>query len=96
MCIILNPKQWKTSGWALDKGIFSEVFSDLDELNLRVNQLTSEYVNYSSEAICEIKCMLWDGFDSIEEEMDKRAEQSGRLVLSDYTVQILKSLQSKQ
>ena len=94
--ICLNPKQWKTSGWALDKGIFSEVFSDLDELNSRVNQLTSEYVNYSPEAICEIKNMLWDGFDSIEKEMDRRAEQSGRLVLSDYTVQILKSLQSKQ
>jgi hypothetical protein len=39
--------------------------------------------------------MFWDGFESIEKEMEKRAEQSGQLVLSDSTKKILKSLQSK-
>ena len=93
MC--LNPKEWKTSAWAQDKGIYSEVYSHMDDLNFRLSQLINEYVNYSSETIFKIKSMFWDGFDSIEKEMEKRAEQSGELVLSDFTKKILKSLQSK-
>ena len=93
MC--LNPKQWKTSAWALDKGVYSEMYSNMDDLNLRLSQLINEYVNYSSETIFKIKSMFWDGFESIEKEMEERAEQSGQLVLSDSTKKILKSLRSK-
>ena len=71
------------------------MYSNMDDLNLRLSQLINEYVNYSSETIFKIKSMFWDGFESIEKEMEKRAEQSGQLVLSDSTKKILKSLRSK-
>jgi hypothetical protein len=67
----------------------------MDDLNFRLSQLINEYVNYSSETIFKIKSMFWDGFESIEKEMEKRAGQSGQLVLSDSTKKILKSLRSK-
>ncbi len=90
MNICLNPSQWKSSDWGLVTGIYSEVFSSFEEINERVDNLISEYVNFSSEAIHEIKSMFWNDYENIEEEMRKGAEKSGSLVLSDHTAEFLK------
>ncbi|MBI33883.1 MAG: enoyl-CoA hydratase [Flavobacteriales bacterium] len=92
----LNPKQWKSATWGLDKGIYSEIFSSHEVLNIRLTELVKDYVNYSPEAVQEIKFMFWDGFHELEKDMEKRAAQSGRLVLSDYTVEVLKKIKFKE
>lgn len=93
--ICLNPGQWKSSAWGLATGIYSEVYSSIQELNDSLSHLISTYVEFSPQAVCEIKSMFWNNSEAIEDAMKKGAEQSGRLVLSSYTAEMLKKSKSK-
>ena len=87
----LNPNEWKSAEWALDKGLFSEVSEDF---NLRVKELVRSYLTYSPEAMNEIKLMFWDRFIDLDREMDIRAKLSGRLVISGFTKKKLGAFKS--
>ena len=88
----LNPTEWKSPEWSLDKGMFSEVSIDF---SLSANKLVRKYIGYSSEAMAEMKQMFWEDSSGLEGEMESRAEQSGRLVLSEFTKESLRTFKSK-
>lgn len=88
----LNPTNWKSSSWALDKGMYAEL---VDDIHVRGSEIVNQYVKYSAEAMFEMKRMFWNDTVDIEIEMKQRAEQSGTLVLSDFTKETLKAFKSK-
>lgn len=81
----LNPTVWKTSKWAFEKGLFSEVFETIEELDYRLNQYVTEISSYNKEALNEMKKVLWEGTNHWDSLLYERAAISGRLVLSDFT-----------
>ncbi len=81
----LNPTVWKTSKWAFEKGLFSEVFETIEELDNRLNQYVTEISSYNKEALDEMKKVLWEGTNHWDSLLYERAAISGRLVLSDFT-----------
>lgn len=81
----LNPTVWKTSKWAFEKGLFSEVFETIEELDNRLNQYVTEISSYNKEALNEMKKVLWEGTNHWDSLLYERAAISGRLVLSDFT-----------
>jgi len=81
----LNPTVWKTSKWAFEKGLFSEVFETKEELDNRLNQYVTEISSYNKEALDEMKKVLWEGTNHWDSLLYERAAISGRLVLSDFT-----------
>ena len=81
----LNPTAWKTSKWAFEKGLFSEVFETIEELDNRLNQYVIEISSYNKEALNEMKKVLWEGTNHWDSLLYERAAISGRLVLSDFT-----------
>ena len=91
----LNPTSWKTANWGKEIGLYSEVVSSIIELNKRLEEIITLYKAYSPEAMLEIKKMLWEEWFDLDEVMSRRAEQSGSLVLSDFTRNKLKELKSK-
>ena len=91
----LNPTSWKTANWGKEIGLYSEVVSSIIELNKRLKEIITLYKTYSPEAMLEIKKMLWEEWFDLDEVMSRRAEQSGSLVLSDFTRNKLKELKSK-
>ena len=82
----LNPTAWKTSKWAHEKGLFSEIFESIDELDIRVEEYTKELSLYNEEALYEMKKVLWEGTDNWDTLLYERAEISGKLVLSDFSI----------
>ena len=91
----LNPTSWKTANWGKEIGLYSEVVSSIIDLNKRLKEIITLYKTYSPEAMLEIKKMLWEEWFDLDEVMSRRAEQSGSLVLSDFTRNKLKELKSK-
>lgn len=85
----LTPTEWKSAKWAKDNGLFSEVFSTLEELDERLNTFAFELSNYNIEALEEIKKIFWEGTESWDNLLYERAAISGRLVLSEYTKEAL-------
>ncbi len=85
----LTPTEWKSAKWAKDNGLFSEVFSTLEELDERLNTFAFELSNYNIEALEEIKKIFWEGTENWDNLLYERAAISGRLVLSEYTKEAL-------
>jgi len=80
-----DPDVFHSSDWALNKGLFSEVAKDENELNTLIDQKTQFLSNLSPEALSALKRTLWKGTEYLDEEMLNRAAESGKLVLSEQT-----------
>ena len=81
----LNPTVWKTSKWAFEKGLFSEVCETIEDLDLRLEEYSKELSSYNPDALLEMKKVLWEGTSHWDSLLYERAAISGRLVLSDFT-----------
>lgn len=86
----LTPTEWKSASWAKENHLFSEVFESLDELDIRLNNFTSELVSYNKTALIEMKKVLWKGTENWNQLLYERAAISGKLALSEETKQALK------
>lgn len=81
----LTPTLWKTSKWAFEKGLYSELFETIEALDLRLEEYTKEVSAYNNEALFEMKKVFWEGTNHWDTLLYERAAISGRLVLSDFT-----------
>lgn len=86
----LTPTEWKSASWAKENHLFSEVFESLDELDIRLNNFTSELVSYNKTALIEMKKVLWEGTENWNQLLYERAAISGKLALSEETKLALK------
>ncbi len=85
----LTPTLWKSANWAKEKGLFTEVFENIDDLDERLENYTNELAQYNKEALSDLKQVLWEGADNWDSLLYERAAISGRLVLSDFTKKAL-------
>lgn len=85
----LTPTLWKSANWAKEKGLFTEVFENIDDLDKRLENYTNELAQYNKEALADLKQVLWEGTDNWDSLLYERAAISGRLVLSDFTKKAL-------
>ena len=91
----INANKWFTSSWAREKGIFSEVFDTKEEMDQGINKLAENLTNSNPEAIKKLKEVIWSNSDNWDELLEKRAEYSGQLVLSDFTKNAIARFKSK-
>lgn len=90
----LNAKSWKTAYWAEKKGLFNTVYENTRDLDNGIDMLTHQLSQYNPEALIEMKQIFWEGTEHWDELLIKRAEISGKLVLSDFTKDALAKLRS--
>ncbi|MFD1292997.1 enoyl-CoA hydratase/isomerase family protein [Lutibacter holmesii] len=83
--LAINATNWKTAYWAKEKGLFAEVFDSIKELDAEVEHLAIKLSTYNSEALKALKQTLWSGTEDWNVLLEKRAEISGNLVLSEAT-----------
>lgn len=81
--LTLSPQQWKDADWAYQKGLYAEVYPDIDVLDKAIREKAGELVQYSEEALREIKKMLWQGTDHWETLLYERAAISGKLIINE-------------
>ncbi len=91
----MNPTEWKSPNWLKEKGIYNHVFSDAETCENETMIFANHLSVYSLEAMRDLKSIFWQGTDHLTELMQKRAEMSGRLVLSDFTKETLLKFKSK-
>ena len=91
----LTSHDWKSADWAHAKGLVSELHSDFDALEEAVLQHASRLAAYTPQAVAELKKSLWKGTENWDNLLERNAEVSGRLILSERTQQTLHQLTSK-
>lgn len=89
-----TPAAWRDAEWCREKGLYSSVHVSLDELDAAVNAHATELAGYSPEAMTELKRILWKGTEHWDALLTERAAMSGRLVLSEFTVNAINKFKS--
>ena len=84
--------EWKTAAWANQKGLYAKVFETTSELDLAITAFANKLATYNPEALFEMKKVLWEGTENWDTLLYKRAEISGKLVLSDFSREALNQL----
>ena len=91
----LAAHEWKNAQWAKEKGLYANVFETIEALDAELENFTSKLASYNPEALSEMKKVLWEGTENWETLLYERAGISGRLVLSDFTVNALNQFKKK-
>ncbi|MCP4490485.1 MAG: enoyl-CoA hydratase/isomerase family protein [Gammaproteobacteria bacterium] len=85
----INAGKFYDARWALQHGLYTEVFNSIEALDDSVDALARQLAGYNPEAVTEMKKTFWQGTEHWDELLVERAAISGRLVLSEFTRQTL-------
>ena len=85
----INADHFYPASWAMEKGLYAEVFDDIDSLDAGVQKLVDYLLSKNPEAQSMLKKVFWEGTENWDELLSDRAAMSGRLVLSEYTKTVL-------
>jgi len=85
----INADHFYTAEWAMNKGLYANVSEDAVSMDQAIQELVDYLLSKNPEAQSLLKGVFWEGCEDWDELLAKRAEMSGRLVLSDYTKQVL-------
>lgn len=90
--LALNPAEWFTASWAMEHGLFNEVFHIIEAMDEQITGKIEELKSYSRAALTEIKKMMWSGSPEWNDLLEHRAEVSGRLVVNEESKEALRKL----
>jgi methylglutaconyl-CoA hydratase len=72
-----------------------EVFDTIAEMDSEINRLANQLSNSNPEAMRMLKNVFWQGTENWDTLLVERAEMSGKLVLSDFTIAAINSFKKK-
>jgi methylglutaconyl-CoA hydratase len=87
--------EWHDAFWAKQNGLFTKVFATNHDLDEAVSALAVKISATNPEAIAQMKKIFWEGTENWDELLEKRAEISGNLVLSEFTKNYIKAFKDK-
>lgn len=87
--LALNATEWQPAEWAMQRGLFAEVYESAEEMDHAITTLASKLAGSNPEALQLLKKVFWEGTDHWDELLEQRAEMSGKLILSDYSKQAI-------
>ena len=93
--LAIDATGWRNSDWAKRKGLFSELYENVESMDEAVFRLANILAHSSADAMAEMKKMLWKGTENWDELLKERAAISGRLALSDFTKKAIQEFKAK-
>ena len=85
----INADHFYSAEWAKEKGLYAEVHDDAEALEEEVQKLVDYLLSKNPEAQSMLKEIFWKGTENWDDLLAERAAMSGRLVLSEYTKEVL-------
>jgi len=93
--LTIRATDFQTAHWAMEKGLYNEVYRDIATLDAALDALAEKLASYHPEALKGLKEILWEGTADWDELLAERAAISGELVLSEFTQQALHAFLKK-
>jgi methylglutaconyl-CoA hydratase len=91
----IDAQMWRNAQWAGRKGLFSEVYNSLEDLDEAVSKLAFTLSHYSPQAMHEMKKIFWKGTEQWDTLLLERAAISGRLILSEHSKTAIANFKKK-
>lgn len=93
--LAINATEWHNAQWAKEKGLYVDVFKTIEELDMAIVALSEKLSKSNPEAMEMLKKVFWKGTENWDTLLIERAEMSGKLVLSDFTVNAINTFKTK-
>ncbi len=93
--LALNPTEWQTAHWAKEKGLYHEVFNDIQQLDAYIDFFCKNLLQYSPAALAYLKQVFWEDTQDWDHLLDQRTRISGELILSDYAKNAIANFKTK-
>lgn len=93
--LTINATEWQSAHWAREKGLYAEVFANSSLMDEAINNLTGRLASSNPEAMQMLKQIMWKGTEHWDELLTERAGMSGKLVLSEFTVNAINKFKQK-
>lgn len=91
----LDAENWKSADWAYENKLFTRLFDDISSMDDALFLFAEKLSSYNPEALHEMKKVLWEGTEDWDTLLKQRAGISGKLVLSNFTVNALNAFKNK-
>lgn len=93
--LAINATEWKSADWAAQKGLYSETFETVEEMDKGIQALATKLSASNPEAMRMLKEIFWNGTEHWDTLLAERAQMSGTLVLSDFTRNAINKFKTK-
>ena len=91
----INATKWFDASWAREKGLYTEVFDSVEEMDVEIEKLATTLSDSNPQAMEGLKKIMWEGTEHWDTLLMERAVSSGKLVLSDFTKNAIEKFKSK-
>jgi methylglutaconyl-CoA hydratase len=93
--LAINTTEWRSADWAREKGLYTEIFDTIDDMDSAIDILSNKLAHSNPEAMSSLKEIFWQGTENWDELLIERAAISGRLVLSEFTRSAISAFKAK-
>jgi methylglutaconyl-CoA hydratase len=93
--LAINATEWRSAKWAVNKGLYTDIFDSASEMDEAIEVLANKLAGSNPEAMTMLKTIFWQGTEDWDDLLIERAEMSGKLVLSDFTVNAINKFKKK-
>ena len=93
--LTINATKWFSAEWAKQKGIYSEVFETVEQMDHEISELASKLEKSNPQAMQKLKEVFWSDYKNWDQLLKKRAEFSGELILSNFTKEAISRFNTK-
>lgn len=83
--LTINASEFQSAAWAKEKGLYTEIYNSIDEMDAAIKTLADKLAASNPEAMQMLKSIMWEGTENWDQLLIERAGMSGKLVLSDFT-----------
>jgi len=93
--LTINATEWQSAQWAKEKGLYPELFSTIEDMDKGIDILASKLATSNPEAMSMLKKVMWQGTENWDTLLFERAGMSGKLVLSEFTINAINKFKGK-
>ena len=93
--LTINATEWQTATWAREKGLYAELFDNATDMDKSIDALAAKLASSNPEAMSMLKKVMWEGTENWDSLLIERAGMSGKLVLSEFTINAINKFKAK-
>jgi methylglutaconyl-CoA hydratase len=93
--LTINATEWLSANWAREKGLYADVFESSSDMDAAIDALAKKLAGSNPEAMAMLKAVMWEGTEHWDKLLLERAGMSGKLVLSEFTINAINKFKGK-
>lgn len=91
----INATEFHSAQWAKEKGLYAELFDNAADMDKSIEALATKLAASNPEAMAMLKKVMWEGTENWDQLLIERAGMSGKLVLSEFTINAINKFKAK-